>query len=240
MVAGSMGDTRALARVGDEGAVRRLIDQIENSPGGKMFQIDALVQSRSPLAIPPLTKLLDDRNHPDHIAAAANGLGTLNARAAIPQLRRLYADTSLPSPVRFMAAAGLYKMNDMTGLPLLQMQLTSENANLRIGAARFMAGQPGGGQPDATWLTVVRGLVGDPDPAVRVQAAELVAAYDLDLARQSLEGLLTDENAAIRGLAGLAYIDRVATDFGTLRRFLRSPDGLTQVRAAGRVLELTR
>jgi hypothetical protein len=35
-------------------------------------------------------------------------------------------------------------------------------------------------------------------------------------------------------------VSRVATDFGTLRQLLRTTDALTQVRAAGRVLELTR
>jgi len=240
MVAGSLADTRALARIGDEGAVRRLIDNVEKAPGGKMYQIQALVESKSPLAIPPLTKLLSDKNHPDHIAAAADGLGTLGASAAIPQLRRLYQDSSSTLAVRYMAAVGLYKMNDLTGLPLLRQQLTAEDPNLRVGAARYMAGQAGGAQPDGTWQTVVKGLAGEKDPAVRAQAAELLAPFDLDFSRQVLEQLLTDANGAIRELAGLAMVKRVVTDFATLRRLMRSPDVQIQVAASGRLLELTR
>jgi hypothetical protein len=73
-----------------------------------------------------------------------------------------------------------------------------------------------------------------------VQAAELVAPHDMEMARQSLEGLLGDPNLAIRDLAAKAMIQRTATDFGTLRRFLRGGPALSQVAAAGRVLELTR
>ena len=92
MNAGIAADIMALARIGQADAIRRLIDQIEKTPGGKMYQIQALIDSRSPLAIPPLTKLLDDKNHPDHMAAAANGLGLLGAKSAIPALRRLYQE----------------------------------------------------------------------------------------------------------------------------------------------------
>ena len=235
MMAGALGDTRALARLGDENAVRRLIDQIEKTPGSKMFQIEALIQSRSPLAVPPLTNLLKDTNHPDHLAAASDGLGVLNATSAIPQLRRLYADTANPFHVRFSAATGLFRMNDQTGIEMLQRSLTSEDAHIRIDTARRMASQP-----DGTWQNVVRGLVSDRDPSVSVYAAELIAPFDLDLARQALERLLIDTNPAIRELAGRVMVQRVANDFAGLRRLLRSPDTRTVVAAAGRVLELTR
>ncbi len=99
MVAGGFGETRALARLGDQGAIQRLIRQIETGEGSKMLQIDALIQSKSPLAIPTLMKLLKDTNYQDHIAAAADGLGTLGARQAIPELQRLYNDQRQLAPV---------------------------------------------------------------------------------------------------------------------------------------------
>lgn len=235
MNAGGLVEAAALARLGDENAVRRLIDQIEKLPGSKMFQIKALAESKSPLAIPPLTNLLKDANHPEYVAEAAGGLGTLGATDVIPQLRRLYSDPSNPSFVRSFAAGALFAMNDTFGIALLQQQLSSEHAEVRLGAAKMMAGNP-----DAAWQSVVRTLTGDPEPTVRARAAELVAAYDLDLARGTLEALMTDPNPAVRDMAGKAMIQRTATDFGTLRRFLRVADALTRVAAAGRVLELTR
>ena len=240
MDAGSAGDTRALARVGDERAIRRLIDQVEKLPGNKMFQIQTLVESRSPLAIPALTKLLNDTKYPDHMAAAAEGLGILGAKAAIPTLRRLYQDQTTTFAVRNMAAVGLYQMNDMTGLPLLQKQLASEERFIKVDAARRMAPPPGSGPPDPAWLKVVQELAANPDPTVRVQAAPLLAPYDVEAARRTLDPLLIDTNEAVRELAAKSMLEGVAADFATLRRLMRSTSALTRVRAADRVLRLTR
>jgi hypothetical protein len=243
MLDGSAGDTRALARLGREDAIRKLIDQVEKTPGGKMYQIQALIDSRSPLVIPTLTKLLDDKQHPDHMGAAANGLGMLGAKSAIPALRRIYQDsenTPGMGAVRLSAAAGLYMMNDLTGLPFLQKQLTSETPLIRLGAAQLMAGRPGGPQPDALWIRVVRELAQNSDSYTRAKAAALIAPYDFEMARQSLERLLSDDNTAIRDLAGQLLIEHVAADFTTLRRMLHSPGALTRVQAADRILKLTR
>jgi hypothetical protein len=243
MNAGIAGDTRALARIGHTEAIRRLIDQIEKTPGGKMYQIQALIDSRSQLAVPPLTKLLDDKNHPDHMGLAASGLGVLGAKSAIPALRRLYQDSeNAPGmgAVRLSAAAALYMMNDPTGLPYLQKQLTSESPFIRIGTAELMAGRPGSVQPDATWVRVVRELAQSNDSYIRAKASGLLAPYDLETARQSLERLLSDDNPVVRDLAGKLMIDGVASDFTTLRRLLHSQSALTRVQAADRILKLTR
>jgi HEAT repeat protein len=235
MVTGALGDTRALARLGDPGAIQRLIRQIETGEGSKMLQIEALIQSKSPLAIPPLMRLLKDTNYPDHIAAAADGLGTLGGRQAIPELQRLYNDTRQLSTVRLMAAAGLFKMNDMTGIQLLMKQLASNVPAISIGTASLMASNPG---PE--WHAAVKKGLSDPDPAVRVMAADLLALADREASRVALEQLLLDDNAVIREKASQAMVQKVAGDFGTLRRFLRSGDALTRVQAGGRILELTR
>jgi HEAT repeat protein len=155
--------------------------------------------------------------------------------SAIPKLRRLHDDSAAIFPVQFLAAGALYKMNDPSGLSLLQRQLTSEYSTMRVGAAEQMASRP-----DGTWMQVVRALVTDQDPHVRLRAAKLIAPFDLDLARQTLESLLVDNNQAIRQLAGMTIADRTATDFVTLRRLLRTTDMPTRMRAAGRMLELTR
>jgi hypothetical protein len=75
---------------------------------------------------------------------------------------------------------------------------------------------------------------------VRMEAARLIAPYDQPLASQILEGLMRDDNPALREAASGAFIDGVASDFKTLRALLRSGDETVRVKAAGRVLELTR
>ena len=192
------------------------------------------MQSRSPRAIPVLTSLLDDKD-PTNVGAAVDGLGTLNATSAIPKLQRLHADSAALFPVQFLTAGALYKMNDLTGLALLQRQLTSEYSTMRVGAAEQMANRP-----DGAWMQVVRSLVTDPEPSVRLRAAKLIAPFELDLARQTLESLLVDSNQAIRQLAGMTIAERTASDFAALRRLLRTNDLPIRMRAAGRVLELTR
>jgi HEAT repeat protein len=99
-----------------------------------------------------------------------------------------------------------------------------------------MASQP----HDGVWVTVVNGLLSSPDAYVRARAAELTAPTDPETAKRVLDPLLSDPNEPVRNLAGRISIERVAADFGALRRFLRSTDRATKVVAAGRILELSR
>jgi hypothetical protein len=55
-----------------------------------------------------------------------------------------------------------------------------------------------------------------------------------------LTQLQSSGNLAIREEAGRALAERVVNDFAGLRRMLHSPDAGTRVRAAARILELTR
>jgi len=235
MVAGGFAETRALARIGDPGAVKQLIQQTEAIPGSKQRQIEALIESKSPLAAPALIRLLKDTNNPDSIASAADGLGTLNARDAIPQLQKIYGDVSQLPSVRFGAAAGLYRMGDLTGISMLQERLNSDFPYVSVDTARRMSGNP-----DGAWKAAARKGLTDQDPGVRLKAAELLAPTDREVVKDTLEALLLDSNQAIRELAGKVMVKAIAGDFATFRRFLPSGDPAIRVAAAGRILELTR
>lgn len=228
----SFGEMRALATIGNERAVKSLIAQLTAMPGGKTPIIEALGSSGSKLAIPPLRSLLSDPADVNR-AAAAEALGRLGATDAIPQLRALLKDPMFP--VKLKAAGALYLLNDSTGLPFLMEVAGSEHAAIRVAAARELAAQP-----DANWQAMVRTLASDADPAVRLQAAQLIAPYDQALARSVLDALMRDDNIGIREAASGVFVERVASDFVTLRSLLRNGDIAVRIQAAARILELTR
>lgn len=224
-------ETRALAALGDERGVSRLIAQLASAPS-KGPIIDALAESGSKLAVPSMTVLLSDPSDVNR-AAAADALGRLGATETIPQLRLLLEDRVFM--VRLKAAGALFRLNDSEGLPFLNEVAQSEHAAIRVAAAREMASQP-----DTLWQSTVRGLTGDPDPVVRLEAAKLIAPYDQPLAQRVLDDLMRGGNIGLREAASRVLVEQVATDFATLRTLLRSGDLVVRVRAAGRILELTR
>jgi HEAT repeat protein len=191
----------------------------------------AIVSSRSvpagPALEPLLTESLDDKR-----AGAADALGKLGLRNAAPKIRPLLNDVMFH--VRLRAAAALYRLGDASGLGFLRQQEASEHATIRVEALEATSVNP-----DPAWQASVKQLLNDSDPLVRLTAARLIAPFDPAAARSTIDGLLTDSNLAIRE-ASEAAAGEVATDFTALRRFLRESALLTRVRAAARILSLTR
>jgi HEAT repeat protein len=213
--------------------VNALVAGLKNMPGARTRNIQALGDSQNRLAIPPLTELLTDPNSQTR-AAAAEALAKLGAVEAISKIRPLLSDP-VTFPVQLEAAGALYRLNDMSGVSFLRRLENDPN-----GAIRLMAAQQMSSTPDPTWLNLVRGLLRDPDPMVRLEAARLLAPHEPDTAKTALDALLVDPNVAVREASGDVYVAKVSTDFPSLRRRLRSPDLSTGVRAAARILELTR
>lgn len=232
MAAAATADAATLAPTGNDRVVRLLISELNGMPGSKTRQIDALGNSHNALAIKPLIALLTDpmdvnRSH------AADALGRLGGTESIAAIKPLLSDPAFP--VQLRAAGALYKMNDMSGLTFLRQLESSEHAGYRLAAAEAMSTTP-----DAAWQSLVRSLTQDADPTIRAAAARLIAPYDPDLSKTTLDRLQNDDNIAVRELAANTYLETVSGDFVALRRFLRSTDALTRVRAAARILELTR
>ena len=126
-------------------------------------------------------------------------------------------------------------VNDASALSWLRQLETSEHAGIRLIAAQATATRP-----DGAWLRLVRSLITDADPEVRREAAQLLAPHDPDAAKAALRPLLTHANPAEREAATLSFVQFVDDDLASLRRFLRTGDAETRVRAAARILELTR
>jgi len=227
-----VGEAVALAAIGNEQAVRTLLAHLQTAPGSKTRLIDALGDSGSKLAVAPLTGLLTDASDVNR-AAAADALGRLGATESIAKIRPLLNDQVFN--VKVKAAGALLRLNDSSGQPFLLDLTRSEHAGVRVAAARELAPQP-----DPSWQALVRGLTNDPDPLVRLDAARLIAPYDLPLANSVLDALMRDSNPGIREAASGVMVERVAASFAALRALLHSGDVMVRVRAAGRILELTR
>ena len=75
---------------------------------------------------------------------------------------------------------------------------------------------------------------------VRIGAARLLGKHDPGAAMWALQSLTNDENLAIREEAQRVLPEAIGGDFAELRRYLRSADTDTRVRAAIRIVELTR
>lgn len=221
-----------LASLGNEEAIRSLVAELDNPAGNRRMAIAGLAKSRSPLAIKPLVGLLADPD-PFLRGAAAEALGKLGATQAISSIKPLLSDRVFS--VHLSAAAALLALKDTSGMAWLRELEASEHAGVRLAAAQATRNDPHAG-----WLPLVRSLAQDSDPLIRWQAAELLAPHDPDSAKATLEALLQDTNPAVREAAGRSYAQTVTGDFAALRRFLRDADTGIRVRAAARILELTR
>jgi len=225
-------DTQTLASLGDPQAIDALATALQQGTTDRMIAIHALAESGSPRAIDALLQMLD-HPRPELRAAAARGLGRLNARAAIPRLQALLAD-SVPI-TQLGAAVGLHHMQDASGTVVLQARLGSGVSAVRLEAASALASNP-----DAAWMSTIRRLLGDPDPVIQIGGARLLAPHDPAAATATIDRLAQDPNLAVREEAQRVAPDVVGNDFDRLRALLRAADPIIRVRAAARMLSLTR
>ena len=227
------GAIRLRAALGEEAAVRAVIDELNGGATNKLAAIDALAQSGHAQAVTTLAAQLKDPRA-EVRAAAAEGLGRLGAQAGLPALK-LAHQSDQSAFVRTKAAAALLKLNDTSGLALLRELLVSDSPSSRLVGAEALADVP-----DATWTDVVRNLAQTGEPTIRLAAARLIAATDPALAQAVADALAGDTNLAVRELATRAQADLGGRDLSRLRPLLRSADAVTRVKAAGGILAATR
>jgi HEAT repeat protein len=202
-------------------------------------EIDALVKAKATSAVQAIAGALDPARPMPTKLAAARALGQLDARDAIPQLRRALEDPD--PPVRFVAAAALSRLGDQAGAAQLTQMENSPVADIRMMAAEVAAP----GNPSGAWVAAATAALQDPDPMARLGAAELLMKYAADPApgKAVLDQALADPNPAMR-LAAALTLDEIppgvlGTDVAQLRRLLRDPDAQVRIAAAGSLLRLT-
>lgn len=231
VIAAVAGDA-AQAKAGNTQAVDRLSARLKEAQGLKLREIAALADSGSARAIAPLVAVLKDAR-PENRAAAAEALGEMGDVETVTALKPLLNDPH--GAVRIAAAGALFRLGDSSGAPLLEELAASEHASVRRSAAALMASQP-----DEGWKALVRGLASDSDPSIRLDAAKLLAPHDPEFARAIFERLSTDPNLAIREETALAMAEAPIFGLPELRKLLRTGGARAKVRAADRILILTR
>lgn len=229
---GVSAEARAVVRTGDERAVDTLLVELNTGPGNPARTIESLGASGSKRAIAPLVERLKDPRQ-EVRGAVVDALGKLGDADTAAVITPLLADTSLH--VRVRAAGALLRLGDYSGLPILEEQMTNPSPAMRLDAAEALASRP-----DSAWLGLVTELAGDPDPEIRAAAGRLMAPHDPAMARGVLGSLTSDESPAIRELAARGLAEAMPDDLPGLRRLMRNNHALARVRAAARVLALTR
>jgi HEAT repeat protein len=223
---------RAVASTGDERATDTLLADLNTGLGNPTRTIGALGASGDKRAIAPLVQRLKDPRQ-EVRGAVVDALGKVGDAETAAVIAPLLSDTSLH--VRVRTAGALLRLGDYSGLPILQELMASESPAMRLDAAEALASRP-----DSAWMGLVTELARDPDPEIRAAAGRLMAPHDPEMARGILASLMSDENPAIRELASRGLGEALSDDLPTLRRLMKTGHSLSRVRAAARVLILTR
>lgn len=210
-----------LASMGERSAIEWLEGRIADArPNDVVLILDAMAASGVRVQESTLDGVLAHR-HPVVRASAARAAGRAKAYGSMPRLRELLND---PIPlVRLNAAASLRALGDVTGERQLAEGLKSEVVEMRIGAAeafvdtnsrewigpmrallkdesvvsRLRAAELLFKQDPENARRVVLEALGDPNPAVRADAARILeraGTDDLAAARQ----LLRDQSHWVR------------------------------------------
>jgi HEAT repeat protein len=227
----------ALASLGDAGAIARL--QADVAAGGtrdKTAAINALAGAGGASAASSIAKALSDPAPPSRITAA-NALAEMGATTEIPALKAVLND---PDPaVRFMVAAALARLGEPQGSVTMESLAASPVGDMRLFAAEADAEK----NPAGPWTVVVRGLLQDADPLLRLRAAELlVQKDDDDAASSAILTALANPDPGVRAEAARILPQlaaRGSLDLPVLRKLLRDPLPDLRLGAARSLLGMT-
>ncbi len=219
-------------RLKDERSVGVLVERVRTMRGLKLREIQLLAQSGSQAAVPGLIEVLADPQA-ENRAAAADALGKIGGPGAENALRPMLSDPH--GGVRTAVAGALFRLGNFSGASILNELEASGSTSVSRSAALLMASQP-----DEAWKSLVRSLLSDPEPVIRLDAARMLAPHEPDTVRPVLEQLSFDANLAIREETELVIAELPITNLAQLRAILRSGTPLGRVRAARRLLVMTR
>ena len=229
----------ALARLGDAAAVKRLATRVRDGGTRDVSDaIDALSEGGVKTAAATIATALDPSRPLPTKMAAARALGRLGDPTLVPQLKQALKDPD--PPVRVMAAAALARLGDDSSAELMRGYANSPVGDLRLIAVEGSAP----GDPTGPWVAIATGVLNDPDPLVRLRAAELLLQHAANpgSAREVFAQALSDTNPAMR-YAAAERLDRLPgaaleQDLPSLRRLLRDSLPEVQIEAAAGILRV--
>lgn len=234
----------ALSRIASDEpqAVSALIDRVQQAPTAPVdhelrraaIEVLGLLGPSASAATPVLMRLLDDPDeHVRREAAASLGkLGPLAGSAAPALVECMAFDES--AAVQDAAALALQQMGASISAEVLLPLLAAEDAELRRRAATIFGAWHHAAAP---WLSTLRPLWDDPDPAVRLAALE--AAWNIERAGDAiaprLASLIGEDDRHLRRQA-VALLDRMGDAADTARPVLERllDDPRPNVRTAAR------
>ena len=226
---------RLAVRTGDAEAIDRVAERIRLGSGLRLRDLQLLAESKSARAVPVLAEMLKDQQ-PENRAEAARALGNIEGAESENALVPALSDPH--GLVRISASAALFKKGNFSGAAILREMAADPNpkhGSVRRTAAQYMASRP-----DEEWKALVRGLLNDEDPTVRLDAAVMLAPYDKAAAQPVIDALRNDPNPAIREMLQQIEADQPTSNLPTLRGLMRRGAALVRIRAAARILALTR
>lgn len=135
----------------------------------------------------------------------------------------------------------LARLGDPQSSVTLESLATHPIGDMRLFAVAAQADK----NADGAWISIVEALLQDPDPLLRVRAAEVLIrrAGDPASGRAALLTALSDPNPAVRSEAAALLpelVDRGRPDLALFRRLLRDPLPETRIAAARALLRTTR
>ncbi len=219
----------SLARLGDVKAALRLAE-LAASPAvqNKVPIIENLRAAKAVKQAYVLVPLLDDTN-PLVQVAAAQALGALGHREALPQLRGLL-EARVPY-VRMSAAVAIARLGDRSADAQITSLLKSDSPDVRLLAVEALADGK-----DRGWTSVAKALLADPNGLTRLRAAELLLTAEPDAARPVLAKAASDANPVVRQEAVRVLETRAPYDVRLLRSLLADSSAWVRLHAAGALL----
>lgn len=219
----------ALARINHPGGLNRLRTRITSGgPRDKSAAIDSLKASGVPGAAAIIAEALKDPAPPSRITAAM-ALADLQAVDAIPQLRAAMDD---PDPAaRNMIRMALGRLGAPEGEDAVDGLAKSPLPDFRLLALSMEARR----DPKGPWAVNTEAFLKDPDPLVRLDAADLLLSRGPSrAARDAIFAALSGPSAPLRTAAArrLEKLSRDAEWWKAARKALRDPAAEVRIEAA--------
>ena len=220
----------ARTRLGDPMATEELRQLASSSTVRDKTAVVKALREAGPANAEAIAPLLADPS-PMTRAAAAEALGELGSKSAIPALQKLLVDND--PFARSTAAVALAKLGDPSANDLVVSMMSNEAAEVRLFAAEAYKNRPA-----AEWVDAVRPSLTDKNGLNRLIAANLIAAVDPEAARAALVEAAADPNPVVRLEAAAIMVRRDLADIAQLRKLLKDGEGWVRLRGSEGLLRL--